>query len=309
MHYNIVEDGQWKVGGKHLDVPSMFLTEYQQQTAGLIQSEYYWLKQLRRTAQSLGENTANINASNISNMLKQAKKGIMKLASVAVNNAELVSPSNDDSYQGLYVAEATENRYTLPYYNEYNHTIMQTWGENKGTAGNFVDSAVRPILKYAVASASIDTAYQWEGGTPANYIVHFQLLNTIDTTSWQYHQQFLKTFITQNLHHKLNAVMSLPPVIYTVDIPGIRYSPAAAIDNLTIKNLGMMNKINNEIIPDAYDVSFNIKELIIESRNIFQSRSKVTAIVEQAEIKKEDGQILTDAISKVLKENEENEKQ
>ena len=122
-------------------------------------------------------------------------------------------------------------------------------------------------------SAGIESAQAWEGTTVATYSFVFQLLNTVRSGDVDRNKRLLDSLTFNNLMDKQDIFRLRPPVIYSLEIPGVRNSPAAVISNLRSEGLGQINKIGTENIPDAYEVTITIQELLRESRQIFESIS------------------------------------
>ena len=242
---DVVNDLNWIVSNKPLarkETPIIKLVEYQQTISGLEQSINFWAQQA---------------------------------AEVAANKSSRINP-----YQDLYVARPTENSYIFPFYNPYHHTITNNWGSNQGPIGEFINNTLAQVAKVTSPTAGIEAPKAWEGTTAASYSFTFDLLNTVPD-SIQDNQYLIEALISANLSDRINSVAAFPPVLYTVEIPGVRKCPAAIISNLTVENVGQINKMaDGKNVPDAYRVMIQIMELIVESRNIFDATSKVTAIVE-----------------------------
>jgi hypothetical protein len=82
--------------------------------------------------------------------------------------------------------------------------------------------------------------------------------------------------VNQNLYNKRDLITSLPPVFYEVLVPGQHYSYASCVTNITIGNKGNMRKLSMKdknitcIVPDAYDVSITLTDMVMPSKNLFQ---------------------------------------
>jgi hypothetical protein len=192
-------------------------------------------------------------------------------------------------YKNLYAGKAV-SFYKLPYFSENHHSISQSWGGNQGLMGSGIESATKfmeTVSKTFLPAAGILTPKSWEGGEAESYSFTFNLINTNmstgdagqkNNTVWK-NQLFLESFISDNLHGQ-NGVMSIvPPLIYEVYIPGIRWSPAAYVSSLGVKNKGAMNNnlggiipgaSVNYIYPDAWEVTVTISELIKESKTLYR---------------------------------------
>jgi len=182
-----------------------------------------------------------------------------------------------DAYRGLYLGSPTGNVYYLPFFMESHHQIGQLWQENRaplGPAMAAVQNAVENVAKAYFPSAGIVYPRSYAGSNEYAYDVRFHLLNTIKEEGMASNKFFLETLIQQNLHVQHNVLTITPPCLYEVYIPGIRWSPVAVVSNLTITNKGVLNRLpeagyTNYIVPDAWEVHMQIRELINESRDIY----------------------------------------
>lgn len=205
-----------------------------------------------------------------------------------------------DAYAGLYQVDENikGNTYILPYYNQYHHNTANAWGENKGSIGKTVASGLGKVAAAAgviFPSAGIEGAKSWEGSTPTEYTFTFQLLNTVSWDKAIDNKNFIQAIINNNLMDKMDFVAIRPPAICFVSIPGMRGKTVAVVSAINVANIGQMNfydsaelkqlgrkytgGVTNEIdgflpdatfnLPDAYEISITIQELLTESRQIF----------------------------------------
>lgn len=186
-----------------------------------------------------------------------------------------------DPYAGLYSVSKTEvgNMYRFPYLNGYHHNITNAWGENKGVIGKSASDILETITSGAKAifpSAGIEGAKSWEGSQPATYNFTFHLLNTINPTEdIPRNIRLINALINNNLLDKIDFVALRPPAICEVVIPGIRATTVAVMNNINITNIGQLNlmKLTDKgadiAIPDAYEITISIQELLTESRQIW----------------------------------------
>lgn len=184
-----------------------------------------------------------------------------------------------DPYAGLYGISSTErgNTYKFPYLNNYHHNITNSWGENKGVIGSSIKAlseAITSIAKIAYPSAGIEGQKTWEGSTPATYNFTFHLLNTINPKKdIKKNTKLIHALINNNLLDKMDFVALRPPAICQVWIPGVRAVNVAVMNNINIQNIGQMNRMSVDgkliMVPDAYEITINIQELLTESRQIW----------------------------------------
>ena len=241
---NVVENYRWSVSTSKLatsEVPTIEITEYQQSTSSMIQAMSYYATQ---TIDSIDSGTLS-----------------------------------GDPYEKLYAVDKREqgNMYILPYYSAYHHYIENRWGENKGTISKMAAKAqsfATDLTKAVYPSANIEAAYSWQGSTPATYTFSFQLLNTVNPeTDIPENRTFINTLLHNNLFDKLNIIAMRPPAICTIYIPGIR-ELTIGILHIVIENFGQVNSMKLESeskkvnIPDAYNITITVQELLLESRQI-----------------------------------------
>lgn len=108
----------------------------------------------------------------------------------------------------------------------------------------------------------------WSGSQDATYMVKFLLFNTLAVADIKRNAILKRRLQMSTLHDQQSVIMASPPALFEVEIPGVRYSPAAVISNLAVNNVGQINYIDGVNVPDAYEIQITITELITESRQI-----------------------------------------
>ena len=238
--WNIVEnvDGRWcaaETGDNRLaHIPHVKLTQFQQNQSAIKQSQIYWADLPR----------------------KEAEGG---------------SP-----YDKLYLASWTGNIYYLPYLGEGHHDISQTWNAGAGPGPGNNDAIKYKLIaaNFEAPAAGIEQPHVWSGqALHGRFEITFPLINTFDPENdIVKNYMFLYSLLAYSLLDRPTALHYLPPCIYTMEIPGIRYSPACTFDKVTVKNKGAMHYHTllgkKRAIPDAYEVTIGVKELLLESRTI-----------------------------------------
>jgi len=176
------------------------------------------------------------------------------------------------SYADVYSLVPTKYSYILPYLNDYHHQINQNWEDSQGVCKP-IDAVVDGIVSmYKTFSPAAGILYpkSYSGATDSTYDVPFYLLNTTGTIEDIHHNKaFLERIIKMNLLSKSTAIAIAPPCVYEAFIPGVRFSPVAAIHNIIVENVGTLNDWYNYTVPDAWKVTLQIRELINETRDIF----------------------------------------
>lgn len=209
-------------------------------------------------------------------------------------------------YSFTYPAEPTEAVIKLPYLSDYLQTSNAEWAVNE-----FAQMGMQTVANIAsftniAPNIVINAPKVWKGSSGEQYGVKFCLFNTgAEPDTWLAHHKFIKFLRLSVLHNQSTFVTANPPAIYTVNIPGIKYSPASHIKKLTITMLGnqsLLSSLNEAkkimtgkvhplpegdiIIPDAYAVSILIEDLIPQSRQILFGGDKYSAISTFAEFMK-----------------------
>ena len=115
------------------------------------------------------------------------------------------------------------------------------------------------------------------------------LINTIQKGSklpYQQNYELLWILAYQNKPYRTSFSRILPPKLYTVAIPGMKYFPYAYISNMTVDFLGTRRQleVNTPVgavttsIPDAYMLNITFTSLLADTGNLMISdgfRSKV----------------------------------
>lgn len=208
-------------------------------------------------------------------------------------------------YQDMYMGTPATN-YKLPYFNEFHHNTSQNWQENQGPLGEDVKhltDLAETVGKAILPAAGILYPKSYAGAGPTSYAFSFNLINTNAgsgasgsiSENMNKNQRFLHQFIKDNLHDQNGALSIVPPLIYEVYIPGIRWSPAAVVTGFTVNNKGTLNRNagqsiipglrENYIYPDAWEVTISVTELINESRKIWEDAYSNSASIDGGIIK------------------------
>ena len=160
----------------------------------------------------------------------------------------------------------------------------------KGTAA--VANAVTAGAELALKAVSplvgvVDRPRIFTSHAERSVTIQFPLYNTFEARDWKWNREFYYVFATQNLFNKRDFVTGLPPVWYRVLVPGQYFSHASCVTNFNVENLGNVRTIQDDngvlcVVPDAYQISITLTEMLMPSVNQFQSlinddaRSRVT---------------------------------
>lgn len=122
----------------------------------------------------------------------------------------------------------------------------------------------------------MDRPKLWQSHDFRTTEIKFPLFNTYNPNAWLVNRDLCWLFINQNLYNKRDFITSVPPVFYEILVPGQHYSIASCVTNITVTNRGNMRRqIGSDglesNVPDAYDVQITLTDMVMPSKNLFQS--------------------------------------
>lgn len=233
-------------------------------------------------------------------------------------------------YKNLYITEPTGWEYYLPYFDNYNNSQLNSFttdapggnpflGILKEAAGLATDVAeitsliAAPKFANAAQITFVERAKFYSYGSEGEeFSFSFPLINTGSCTfedvvrNWE----FLFLLMYNNKPARKNVSIIDPPVIYQVEIPGVKFLPFCYISSMNIQFRGSRralsfdfpsnNQLNvetgslgnlgetlgnvvgfnatvnqprkiNTIVPDAYVVTITVKSLLPETKNFMYS--------------------------------------
>ena len=118
---------------------------------------------------------------------------------------------------------------------------------------------------------AVDRPSQFKEHSERSITIEFPLYNTIKPQDWTKNRDFWYIFASQNLFLKRDFVTGLPPVFYRIFIPGQYYCHAACVTKFEVTNLGNIRAYEDYLVPDAYQVSITLQEMLMPSLNQFQA--------------------------------------
>lgn len=207
-----------------------------------------------------------------------------------IGSAAFKSGKKIDGYQKIYSGVFTGNKFELPFFASYNHQIGSTWSD--GNNFNAINSAFTGIenAMSIFNRGVIEKRRNWQGTSQTRYPFSFTLYNTFSQDDILKNFNFIRALVHNNLPSRTGFATMLPPCFYAIEIPGVRYTPVAALESINIENIGQVNRravvIDNESInmniPDAWKIDISVHELHTESREIydgtFTNTNKVTIV-------------------------------
>jgi hypothetical protein len=288
---NVVKDYRWTLSDvkDRDDIPYIRLTEHRYNESMLKRQALFYAKGITTAAGDAATTVGNIATGN-------ADSGSVRAIL--------------DVYDEIFPDNPTGFSYVLPYFskNQFELTTPQ-WQQVDGIGeaiqggmtglGGTLDKLKLPggdLLKGAAAVTEavgaaaelglkalypvvgiVDRPRIFTNHAERSVTVSFPLYNTVTAGEWAKNRNFYYTFASQNLFAKRNFITGLPPVFYRVFVPGQYFSFASCVTQINIENLGNITKENygggtsEYIIPDAYQVTITLTEMLMPSLNQYQA--------------------------------------
>lgn len=301
--FDVVHNYRWTLSTKlnpntpdSLDeVPYIKLREYRVDESTIKTQLSYYLTGAGQTVQNVGQDTLDT--------IFDFGNGFLNsdINSPEINknkDVNLLAP-----YENLFPRNPTGNNYILPYFDDINFEVnTPQWasldtleaGANFASAAagvlggegaaNIVGGLISGTAKAVGAGLALaypkigimDRPKLWQSHDYRTIQIKFPLFNTVNADDWYKNRNLCWILVNQNLFTKRDFITGVPPVYYEVIIPGQHYSYAACVTNITIYNRGNMRKFkeadgSDAIVPDAYEVSITLTDMVMPSRNLFQS--------------------------------------
>jgi hypothetical protein len=273
------------------ETPFAILTEFRLLDAALVNATRYYVTGLVQQ----GNNAPG--AQQIQDLIGQVPGGRAALDTALPSTENL---GIDSPYRGLFDFKHPSGFwYKVPYFSDTNNEIQSSWMSLDiiEKIQNALPSDVANVVELGkniggmIYEANyprvgvMDRPKLWESTTPRNINIKFPLFNTRSTDdiikNWEL--CFLLTY--QNSFNKRDFVTAIPPVFYTVYIPGQYFTVAAYVSNLQIRNRGNMRLIEIEgqtrNVPDVYEIDITLTDMVMQSQNMLSVLLKEKTIVVQ----------------------------
>ena len=204
-----------------------------------------------------------------------------------------------DPYEGLYSLTPTGFEYIFPFFSKEAFRKGSMYSETysgESRRGQFIMEDLETIeglasqhsqgfRAFAEPGLYIEKSQFYEFGENLEEIkFSFPLLNTQSQEQIDQNFQLIFLLVFQNSMYRKDRAAFIPPCIYEVLIPGIRYMKYAHVSSLEVDFLGTrrMEMVNTQsikgpirvktIVPEAYNVTITIRGLHEETAN-FMFRS------------------------------------
>jgi len=289
-------------------IPAVYLVERSQETNSLVSSALYYITTfLNAPSPTLkGDNNNGIITyiikllqsslggavgTTFSNTINDLKNKLDKLIGNTQDEA-LLSTDTLKSYIGIYLTKKTGFKYVLPYFGNAGFSLTNSWASESQTSPLIAKQLVSQVMEAVDTGAATLNILQ-----PGTFIekpkyfqypsegdsvtVTFPLLNTHNPYNnalpYQQNYELLWILAYQNKPYRTSFSRILPPKIYTLTIPGIKYMPYCYISNMTVDFQGTRRNLDVTLptgrtikapIPEAYNVSITFTGLLADLANM-----------------------------------------
>lgn len=287
-----------------LKIPYLYATELRQEQNSLITSALYYINSIGSSSitsdavDQLTKILGNGAGGTVSDLLSKFKGKVNSLITSGGDSSILTTYLK--SYLGLYLTKPTGFRYAFPFFSGKPHDVSSSWQDSSQIKSLYADKFTQDGMNVVDTAAATLNIMQ-----PGTYIekpryyhyptegesVSFSLplINTVQKGSklpYQQNYELLWILAYQNKPYRTSFSRILPPKIYTVSVPGIKYFPYAYISNMTVDFLGTRRQleVNTPVgavttsIPEAYMLNITFTSLLADTGNLMISdgfRSKV----------------------------------
>ena len=162
--------------------------------------------------------------------------------------------------------------------------IPKKIGEAINTGIDIAEAASKIYLQTQYSSVGVyDRPKFFAGHQNKTISISFPLYNTETPADsqdpiWEKNREFIYLFHYQNLYNKRDFTTGIPPVFYEVYIPGQHYSPACHVSSFDVQNLGNTRMEYSQgnpdvpvIVPDAYQVTIELTDMIMPNKNAMEA--------------------------------------
>jgi len=273
---DVVNDFYWtysKLRESRQEVPRVILTEKRQKVNSLISQLKYafgnaftvaqdTLNQLSQNPlakQFLGNNVTN-NLSNTSNAVGNAKQSATQFVETTVpqikdNNPIFKNPLMKP-YENLYITEDTGWKFILPYFDNYSSAQANVYsGDSNTNFSGIAKMAVDGLTDFTDIASTltkpsdisfVEKAKLYNYSTEGEEVSFtFPLINTGSATfddvvrNWE----LLFLLLYNNKPSRRSVSIVDPPVLYQLDIPGVKFLPFCYVSNIAVEFQGSRREL------------------------------------------------------------------
>jgi len=236
---------------------------------------------------------------------EKAKEAAAKQNNIATGLLDLLNVTqnqrSNDPYDGIYSLEDTGFEYVFPFYTREMRSKSACYSDTySGDGKGLIETGVNALKDFTETHAQgyrglVEPGLYIEKTQFYNFdrnqesiSFSFPLLNTMSPEQISENYQILFLLLYQNSMFRKDRAAFIPPCIYELLIPGIRYIKYAYISTLSVEFLGTRRVIEinapafptgnkfKTIIPEAYKVNMTITGLHDEVGNFLEKSDRET---------------------------------
>jgi hypothetical protein len=263
------------------ETPPAILTEYRVLQSALANSARYYATGIVQQ----GNNALN-SAANTIGLGSQAGSGTA--AQGQGTGSEYLDKMT--GYAGLFdYNNPTGFWYNFPYFSDVANEVTSSWTsldilEKVKVAIGAVSPGVADVVQKATdvfmfaqeakypRVGIMDRPKLWQESSFRNINIKFPLFNTVNTNDVKKNWDLCFLLLYQNMFNKKDFITAIPPVFYTVYIPGQFFSIAMYVSDLKIYNRGNIRLLDvggrTRNVPDVYEIDMTLTDMIMPSQNM-----------------------------------------
>ena len=273
---NVVSDFYWtysKLIDSRKEVPRLLLTERRLKTNALVNQLKYSFGVSKSNVSEIAKVIPDGVKNPLYNFLTGAKetatgKAVSKFTNAVESKINQLDQFKDNNnifdnnpylkpYQNLYITEPTGWQFILPYFENLNNSQQNSFSDdtNQSSIGllkmgadalgkiSDITTALRSPTQITFVEKTKFYSYGSEGDEIS---IQFPLINTGSATfddvvkNWE----FLFLLLYNNKPSRKNVSVVDPPVIYTAEIPGVKFFPFCYISSISIEFQGSRRELS-----------------------------------------------------------------
>jgi hypothetical protein len=136
-----------------------------------------------------------------------------------------------------------------------------------GSLGNAVSDIASSVLPAINPANARDQFYK--GSSPVSYELKLELMNNMDFQQMKFHKELIELWTHQmGMGDLRTPYVGDSPCIYSIEIPQIRWCPAAKID-FSYEGVGNLTYIDGVPYPEGYLCTFSVTEFFPPIRSVY----------------------------------------
>ena len=265
---DVVRNFYWtysKLGDARQEVPKIYLKELRLKTNALISQLKYSYGVTKETVQALvGEFPdafKNQMTSFIGNTIEQGEDYLQKLLPQTVDTNPVYNKNPQlNPYKNLYITDPTGWEFVMPYFENYNNMQSNTFSQDannpfvglisQAAAGVTDIASAMSMLRSPTQISFVEKSkfynYSEEG---EEFTFMFPLINTGSVTfedvvrNWE----LIFLLLYNNKPSRKNKSLIEPPVLYQVEIPGVKFLPFCYVSQMAVDFQGSRRELSFDL--------------------------------------------------------------